>query len=224
MKVRLNEVFQSIQGEGVYAGIPMTFIRFQFCPWDCFDCDTKRTWEKDFGYDIEIFQVTDQCFKSGLEWVCITGGEPLAQPHAFKELVRALKSHGHKIEVETSGLNPLPIRDEILFESVDSWVVDVKLPSSQLSKGLPHLASLGELRPQDQVKVVVRSMLDIAYFAENIRDYISPNTPVLLSPIMPEEGAPDSMAFAREVAQFCVFGDGKGYRLNLQIHKWLGVE
>src|SRR3990172_4467747 len=135
-KIFISEIFDSIQGEGVYAGIPMTFIRLQGCPFRCSWCDSEYTWQ--FGGRAEIVEeVVEKVRREGHNWICITGGEPLSQPKAFAKLVQELKKNGKKIEVETSGLVPLPKfweRDSEVFDLVDSWVPDVKCPGSAESE------------------------------------------------------------------------------------------
>jgi len=110
-KILVNELFYSIQGEGVYAGVPTTFIRLQGCNFlpglGCKWCDTMYAQGSSEGTEMEIGDVLNQCTKlegrTYKHWVCITGGEPLFQPDALHELVKGLKRYGLRVEVETNG-------------------------------------------------------------------------------------------------------------------------
>ena len=234
--VRINEIFYSIQGEGIYAGEPMTFVRFQGCPWDCVWCDSRRTWDSDpgAGQTMWIEDVVKEVKRTETRWVCITGGEPLAQPRAFGELVTQLHRDGIKIEVETSGLNPFP-RDPT-FSLVDCWTPDVKLQSAKLSNGKPHLESISRLREQDQLKFVVSKVRDLEEIDGMKPEDLTPAT-ILVSPVLEWEpgyehfwldssdrgdgaasGLRTSTAWWRQVADYC---KDRHYRLSLQVHKMI---
>ena len=103
------EIFASIQGEGVSAGRPSTFVRLSLCNLACTWCDTKYTWDW-ARYDpaVEIArtkstEVVERVAALGVENVVITGGEPLMQQDALSDVAEALTSAGHRIEVETNG-------------------------------------------------------------------------------------------------------------------------
>ena len=244
--IRVSEIFCSLQGEGVYAGVPMAFVRFAFCPWRCAWCDSVYTWasspdalgglpEHDEGKieaalagaatdrTLRVGEVLSQVREYDCEWVCITGGEPLAQPVGFRRLVKELSKGGYLLEVETSGLNPLPT-DET-FELVNSWVVDVKTPSSGMSR-YAVTADLTRLRPLDQVKFVVRDQNDLD-FAKEVCGTLplkqkSPVCTVLISPVVDTpfwEGQGDLAEIAEAVKRDFPFG-----RLSLQMHKQIWGE
>ena len=244
-EIQVSEIFSSLQGEGVYAGVPMAFVRFAFCPWRCSWCDSVYTWgrssnslgglpEHDEGKNdaalagavsnqtLTVGDVAQQVSKYDNEWVCITGGEPLAQPVGFRRLVKELSKGGYRMEVETSGLNPLP-RDAT-FELVTSWVVDVKLPSSGMSQ-YAKTADLSRLRPLDQVKFVVRDKNDLDYAKDVCNTLFANRTPactVLISPVVDTpfwEGQGNLAEIAEAVKREFPFG-----RLSLQIHKQIWGE
>ena len=183
--MRISEIFKSIQGEGIHAGIPMTFIRFQGCPWDCWWCDSRYTWDKAGGYVISPKEAAARAaFPLEESWVVLTGGEPLAQPEAFSELVELLDIQGNQIEVFTSGLNPAP--PTIIFDKVDSWIVDIKCPSAKLTYGR-HLFDLSLLRSQDSAKFVVMDERDLEFVVssvEGLSTYLDNSPNILISPWM----------------------------------------
>ena len=239
--IRVSEIFWSLQGEGVYTGVPMAFVRFAFCPWRCAWCDSVFTWgcspnslgglpdldeEKidaalagaASNQTLTVGEVVEQVREYDCEWVCITGGEPLAQPSGFRSLVKELSGLGYMLEVETSGLNPLP-RDET-FELIKSWVVDVKTPSSGMSR-YAKTAELSRLRPSDQMKFVVRDRDDLDFAKEVCATlplkHKGPSCTVLISPVVDTpfwEGQGDLAEIAEAVKREFPFG-----RLSLQMHK-----
>ena len=234
--VNINEIFYSLQGEGTYTGVPMTFVRLQGCPWDCSWCDTRRTWDTDSeeGQILTVDQIEKIVKETGTKWVCLTGGEPLSQPKAFEALVRRFKEAGYSIEVFTSGLNSFPRGDT--FNLVDSWALDYKLASARLSKGKPFEKNIPRLRKQDQLKLVVSTENDLKEIDELRPERLTDAT-ILLSPVFEWEpgyehewkdswergeiassGKRSSLEFWREVVEFC---KERNYRLSLQVHKLL---
>lgn len=217
--MKISEIFSSIQGEGVYTGVPMIFVRFQGCSLACVWCDSKYTWSETSKHslgELTLQQVRGQVSKlvNKTEWVCITGGEPLEQLQDFENLVYELHADGYKIEVETSGLIPIPSGD--IFYMVDSWIPDLKGPSSQVIKQ-PILSDLARLRPQDQLKCVVSNFGDLHFVDSTLLKYPTQAT-VLISPAFnPLLNA----QLTKLCSDFCI---RKGYRLSLQTHKFIWGE
>jgi 7-carboxy-7-deazaguanine synthase len=121
--VRVSEVFASIQGEGVSVGTPSVFVRLQGCSVGCAWCDTKYSWEAEGGRRVDLHALVSEVASAGPRNVVVTGGEPLEHP-GFVSLVTALKARGHRVEVETAGVEVPPPVD------VDQWNVSVKLAHS----------------------------------------------------------------------------------------------
>lgn len=127
------EVFTSVQGEGVTAGVPSVFVRLTACNLRCVWCDTKYTWDW-ATYDPiqeslsqEVGPLTDRVVRTGVHNVVITGGEPLLQARQLVPFVRTLKAAQRRIEVETNGtIEP----SGELAELIDQWNVSPKLESS----------------------------------------------------------------------------------------------
>ena len=123
MRLRVSEVFASVQGEGVTLGTFSAFVRLQGCSVGCVWCDTKYSWALAGGQETTVDALLADVKAFGLENVVVTGGEPLEHP-AFSAVVNGLKSAGHRIEVETAGTQIPP---DI---AVDQWNVSVKLAHS----------------------------------------------------------------------------------------------
>ena len=120
---KVAEVFASLQGEGVTAGLPSLFVRLQGCSVGCVWCDTKYSWDPEKGEERDLQALLGEVKAAGIENVVVTGGEPL-ESSLFLPLVLALKAGGHRVEVETSGVLPPPDLP------VDQWNVSLKLAHS----------------------------------------------------------------------------------------------
>lgn len=219
-KIGISEIFLSIQGEGIYTGLPTIFVRFQGCDLGCTWCDSKYTWklgkEKDKWTSKEILDRLlefDKTNNTNVDWVCITGGEPLQQYSGFCEVVSRIKRAPYKIEVETSGLISLP-KDEV-FTEVDSWVVDLKLPSSRVTSPL-ILEDFKRLRYCDQIKVVISEEEDFLYTYAILHKHLT-SAKILISPKFQDDGTVDQKLL-QDCVDFCI---SNNYRLSLQTHKYI---
>lgn len=115
--LQVNDIFYSIEGEGLRVGEPTTFVRLARCNLRCPFCDT----EFDRFTPMDIEDIAAEVARHPAEWVCLTGGEPLGQNLAV--LVGRLKEAGYKLHVETNGtIAP----DPVLFERIDHWTVSPK--------------------------------------------------------------------------------------------------
>lgn len=149
----INEEFISIQGEGFLSGTKMYFIRLQGCDVGCYFCDTKFTWKESDAITREE-DIVKRVIDSGVEWTCITGGEPMEQ-RLFK-LVQLLHSEGIKIQIETSGV----CNDENLDIGIDHITLSPKT-----------LFSVKPLNPKilgyaSEIKCVVTKDSDIDYYIQ----------------------------------------------------------
>ena len=223
MKIRIREIFYSIQGEGVYAGLPTVFIRFAGCNLipKCTFCDSNYSWDPAGGKDMESNEVVEAVKKYSpyrKEWVCITGGEPLWQEDALEALVRELRRNGYKITVETNGSFPPPS----WYTLVDSWNADIKCPSTGVASISDE--SWLKMRQQDQVKFVVGNDSDLNFVRQVLGRHGGAKPTILVSPAMPRVGRPEDISalwcnrWLQEVADFC---KDLRVRFSLQIHKFI---
>ena len=212
MTLRINEIFYSIQGESLYAGLPCVFIRLTGCNLRCVYCDTRYAYHE--GMDMTMSEILGQIASYPTEaLVEITGGEPLFQ-EATPDLVKHLLDQGRTVLMETNG--------SINISRIDSRcirIMDVKCPSS-----LMHLHNdpdnLQRIKPHDQIKFVIETQADYAY-AMNILKQLPPDFPrssILFSPAF---GSLSPNLLAKWILQ-----DGLGVRLHLQLHKliWPNTE
>jgi len=118
-KIRISEVFESIQGEGRYVGVPMIFVRLSGCNLNCDWCDSKYHRE---GKEYRVEDLVKKILKSKLKIVCWTGGEPLLQKHLiYRVMCRVHKKH----HLETNG-TLLDATDVEMFDYVSVSPKDVK--------------------------------------------------------------------------------------------------
>jgi len=151
LKLRITEIFHSLQGEARTVGIPTVFVRLTGCPLRCVWCDTEYAFAG--GDLLDLSQVLDQVAGHGCHHVCVTGGEPLAQPECLR-LLSLLCDSGFDVSLETSGALPIGEVDPRV-----SRVMDLKAPDS----GESHRNlwdNVRQLSRHDQVKFVISSRRD----------------------------------------------------------------
>jgi 7-carboxy-7-deazaguanine synthase len=204
-RLKIAEVFVSLQGETSLAGWPTVFIRLTGCPLRCQYCDTAYAFHG--GTWRTIDELLAEVKAHGVQHVCVTGGEPLAQKPCL-ELLARLCDAGHVVSLETSGA--------IDVAGVDPRVVrilDLKTPGSgEVERNL--WKNLEALSPQDQVKFVICDRADYDWARDVVgRHGLAARLTVLFSPS--HEQLP-----ARELADWIV-ADRAPVRMQVQLHKYL---
>ena len=134
MKARIVEVFDSIQGEGLYLGEKQIFVRFFGCNLSCSFCDTKP--DRFMEYEPHELIKELKLYKSKYHSISFTGGEPLLAKDFLKEVFKATAKDGHRHYLETNGT--LHFELEELIDYIDIVAMDVKLPSSSGMGNLWH--------------------------------------------------------------------------------------
>lgn len=126
MKGKISEIFESIQGEGIYAGERQIFVRFFGCNLSCKFCDTPLSQYSEYEPQGLISEL--RFYQGNYHSVSFTGGEPLLQKDFLKEVLILLKQEGFRNYLETNGALPEALNEVI--EHVDIVAMDFKLPSS----------------------------------------------------------------------------------------------
>jgi 7-carboxy-7-deazaguanine synthase len=205
VRLKLTEVFYSLQGEADTAGIPTVFVRLTGCPLRCQYCDTAYAFHG--GQWWQLSAILERVRELGARYVCVTGGEPLAQPQCLA-LLSALADAGYRISLETSGAMAIDAVDPRVIR-----VVDVKTPGS----GEEHrnrYEQLARLRPEEQIKFVLCDRADYDWSRGKLAALqLAERCQVLFSPS--HEQLP-----ARELADW-ILADRLPVRFQIQLHKYL---
>ncbi|TNF38536.1 MAG: 7-carboxy-7-deazaguanine synthase QueE, partial [Gammaproteobacteria bacterium] len=145
-RLRITEIFYSLQGESSLVGLPTVFIRLTGCPLRCGYCDTTYSFSGGEWQSLEEILAAVKQYK--VRHVCVTGGEPLAQK-ACHDLLVQLCDQGYVVSLETSGAMDIKDVDHRVIK-----VMDIKTPGSgEVRKNL--LENINALRPHDEVKFVI---------------------------------------------------------------------
>jgi len=204
MQLRVTETFLSLQGESSFVGLPTYFIRLTGCPLRCNYCDTAYAFQG--GSLVPIENLLEQSNASGAKYVCVTGGEPLAQSECLM-LLTALCDAGFLVSLETSGALPIDLVDKRVIK-----IVDIKTPDSgEVEKN--HWQNINHLLPHDQVKFVIGSQQDYQWSKKIVQEHRLQNkvSDVLFSP---SEGRIQPADLARWILE-----DKLRVRFQLQLHK-----
>jgi 7-carboxy-7-deazaguanine synthase len=203
--LRINEIFHSLQGEADAVGYPTVFVRLTGCPLRCRYCDTEYAFHAGDWWDLEA--IVEKVSSYGAQHVCVTGGEPLAQPDCPKLLER-LCDAGFEVSLETSGaLDIAPVDPRV------SRVVDVKTPGSH-EAARNRIENFGLLTPRDQLKFVICSREDYDWSKAFLLEHgLAGQRRILFSPSYNDISP-------TELADW-ILADRLPVRFQLQLHKIL---
>jgi 7-carboxy-7-deazaguanine synthase len=203
-RLRVTEVFHSLQGEAAFSGWPTVFIRLTGCPLRCRYCDTAYAFHG--GEWRNIGELVEQAASFGTPYVCVTGGEPLAQPRCHS-LLTALCDRGLDVSLETSGAIDIARVDPRVCR-----VVDIKTPGSgEVDRNLE--ANVAHLRERDALKFVICDRPDYDWAKDWLAAHRGLPTTVFFSPSF-------TQLPGRELADW-LLADRLPVRLQLQLHKLL---
>ncbi len=212
--LRLTEIFYSLQGEANDSGWPTVFVRLTGCPLRCTYCDTTYSFEG--GERMSLQSIMDQVQGFRVDHVCVTGGEPLAQPNCIP-LLKQLCDAGLKVSLETSGA--------LCVKAVDprvSKVLDLKTPSSgEHARNL--MDNLVYLTQHDQIKFVICDRTDYDWAKQQLQQHGLNKlvSTVWFSPAFAIDKSKATLpVFARDLADWIV-ADRLPVRFQLQLHKLL---
>jgi 7-carboxy-7-deazaguanine synthase len=204
-RLKITEIFYSLQGEADTVGFPTVFVRLTGCPLRCQFCDTAYAFHG--GEWRSLDEVLGKVSEYSPRYVCVTGGEPLAQKNCLP-LLTSLCDAGYRVSLETSGAMPLADVDARVIR-----VVDVKTPGSGEERRNRY-DDLALLRPEEQIKFVICDRADYEWSRDQIAARrLDARCQVLLSPSA--EQLP-----ARQLADW-ILADRLPVRFQLQLHKVL---
>ena len=204
-RLRITEIFRSLQGETSRVGLPTVFIRLTGCPLRCVWCDSAYAFSG--GEYLDMATVLERVAALATPLVTVTGGEPLHQAECLP-LLTALCDQGYQVSLETSGALPASAVDARVAR-----VFDLKPPGSgEAEKNCWE--NLADLRAHDAVKFVIADRTDYEWSRAVIqREGLSSRVEVLLSPVY--------RALEPGLLADWMLADGLQARLQIQLHKLL---
>jgi 7-carboxy-7-deazaguanine synthase len=204
-RLKITEIFLSVQGESSSVGWPTVFVRLTGCPLRCHYCDTAYAFHG--GQWMSLDDIVAEVSRLGAHHVCVTGGEPLAQKNCLPLLTR-LCDAGHRVSLETSGAIDIGNVDPRVVR-----VVDIKTPASgEVARN--RWANLDALQPHDEIKFVLCDRADYDWARERLAEHrLAQRCAVLFSP---SQGQVD----AGQLAEW-ILADRLPVRFQLQLHKVL---
>ncbi len=204
-QLRITEIFHSLQGESVTVGLPTVFIRLTGCPLRCQYCDTAYAFSG--GNMMSIDGILEQVASFECKYVCVTGGEPLAQPDCI-HLLERLCDAGYAVSLETSGARDIANVDQRVM-----IVMDLKTPdSNECDKN--KWSNIPYLKQSDQIKFVLCSCEDYQWAKQMIVEHkLTDHAQILFSPSFEQLNA-------TQLADW-IIQDRLSVRFQLQLHKIL---
>ena len=202
-KLKVNEIFYSLQGESSYIGLPTIFIRLTGCPMRCSYCDTAYAFNtgKNFTIDQIIKTISEYKTKN----VTVTGGEPLAQKECWN-LLKILCDLGYTVSLETGGAISISEIDQRV-----KIILDIKTPGSGEEKN-NFWDNLELIKPKDEIKFVITDIKDYIWAKEVlIREKLNEKALILFSPVYGDIDPTD-------LAEW-ILKDQLPVRFQIQLHK-----
>ena len=204
-RLRITEIFHSIQGESATAGYPTVFVRLTGCPLRCGYCDTEYAFQG--GEWMSLEAIIKQVGIYRTPWVTVTGGEPLAQPNCLP-LLTMLCDMDYRVSLETSGALDIAHVDPRVVK-----VMDLKTPGSgEVERN--RYENIEHLQAHDQVKFVICDRKDYDWSVAMLGKYdLAARCEILFSPGFEQQDAAELAGWVLE--------DRLPVRLQLQLHKLL---
>ncbi|WP_047551470.1 7-carboxy-7-deazaguanine synthase QueE [Methylotenera sp. G11] len=208
MKLKIHEIFYSLQGESSRVGLPTVFVRLTGCPMRCVYCDTAYAFSG--GSNMEISDILAKVAEYGAKYVTVTGGEPLAQK-GCQVLLKGLCDQGYSVSLETGGAIDISPVDQRV-----SVILDIKTPGSgEVENNV--WSNLDHLKQTDEVKFVLCSRADYDWAKDILNKHaIAAKCPVLFSPVYNQVNPTDLAGWMLQ--------DKLPVRMQVQLHKILWGE
>lgn len=223
--MKINKIYPALEGEGLWIGVPIVFVRTQGCKIGCKNCDTMSSWNASRGTEMTPKEILLEVMKYDIDRVSITGGNPLEQAD-IEDLVQILKKRGFSINIEVTGQDD----DEYIFEVVDSISMDIKPPSTGVVVNRQNIVDILQrliLKKQNtklQLKCVVADDADYEFFRESYeflysRGLIMPHQ-MVITPCYTEKQKEFDFKYIEKINEM-VLRDKLKVRVIMQQHKIL---
>lgn len=204
----VNEIFYSIDGEGLRTGELAVFIRLAGCNMNCSYCDTKYALKSNSGTKMTISEILKKISVYNCKNITLTGGEPLIH-NDVNELIDKLLENGYKVNIETNGsIDITPYLNKCLV------TMDYKLPSSGMEKYM-NLDNLEKLEENDVLKFVTEES-DFNTIEEILRNY-NIKSYIYLSPIFGSISPDKIVIFMKHLNEIGI--NTEKMRVQVQLHK-----
>ena len=206
---KVNEIFLSIDGEGVRTGLPTVFIRLYGCNLNCSYCDTRYSCENKEYTLMPLMDILEQVLSYGVPRVTLTGGEPLIH-EGVKDLINSLVVNGIEVNIETNGAVDLQDFWEFRYSSKVIFTMDYKCASSGMEDKM-KLWNLKVLQPKDVIKFVVSNYNELEKM-----EYILEETGCKAQPyVSPVFGAIEP----KELVEYVLENKLNNVKVQVQLHK-----
>ena len=204
-QLKIHEIFYSLQGESTLTGLPTVFVRLTGCPLRCVWCDTEYAFGG--GQWMTYDDIMAEVAQHQTPYVCVTGGEPLAQKRVHGLMNRLIDSD-YTVSIETAGaLSVAEVHPDVIK------IIDLKAPGSgEMMKN--DYANLDLVKDQDQVKFVIADKVDYQWAVDTVIKYnIDQRCQVLFSPVA-------DVLSPKQLAEW-ILADHLPVRMQIQLHKLL---
>ncbi len=212
-KLRITEIFYSLQGESRTVGLPTVFIRLTGCPLRCQYCDTEYAFQGGEWWNFD--RIINEVKKYNTPYITLTGGEPLAQKASIA-LLKQLTDLDYNVSLETSGALDIRAVDPRVMK-----VMDLKTPSSN-EETKNNYSNLNFITEHDQIKFVICNREDYEWAVNVLGQYkLTEKCEVLFSPVNLGEGS----SIQKDLANW-ILADQLAVRFQIQLHKiiWGNVQ
>lgn len=230
--LEVSEIFNSVQGEGSFVGLPCVFVRLFGCPLGCSFCDTKYAWEKS-SREPEILNVDEilqsvnnlSCFSANMKAVIITGGEPFKQARELEVLAAELLRRDYCVAVETSGIYKDEIVGPILehLRHVGGYRFGINLSPkgkcvSEIYK--PYVLDIKQLcgATEEEDPEVPKWIEELRYKHRNFLSWFVDKS-IFIQPI----AYPDEEKTKKAMERAVLLAENLGCRVCFQTHKYIGL-
>ncbi|ODS30213.1 MAG: hypothetical protein SCARUB_04682 [Candidatus Scalindua rubra] len=208
LRIRVNEIFKSVQGETTYAGIPCVFVRLTGCNLRCSYCDTTYAYKE--GREMTLRTIIKKIQGYKCKNICITGGEPLLQKEVVN-LIIYLKIMKYRIFVETNGSLDINILPKNVIR-----ILDIKCPDSGMNEKMDW-KNIERLSGNDEIKFIISSKKDYEWAKRITKKYILRDRVQVVFGVAHGKLMPKSLAG-------WILKDKLDVRLQLQLHKIIWSE
>lgn len=209
--MKINEIFSSIEGEGIRAGLPCVFIRFQNCNLRCSYCDSRYACEGSDYTCMSIDNIIDKVKSYNIPRATVTGGEPLIQKDIWK-LIRKLSDEKISVNLETNGSIDISPNEKFSYDDNLIITMDWKSISSGESDKMLE-SNLQQLTDADVLKFVVGNQQDLDQMKSIVETY-NPGCHIFVSPIFGE-------IEPKDIVEYLLDNKLNHVRIQLQLHKYI---